>query len=130
MKGLNVIRAKRYGVYGCPPETTLLRAAQQMAEESISCLIVTDRAGMMQGIVTRTDLLRAHMEAADWSTTPVASYMSRRVFSITPEAPLEEAIDIVLHQRIDRVVVVDGETQRPLAVVSTWDMVNALMNAQ
>lgn len=130
MKGLSVLQAKRYGVYGCPPQTTLLRAAHQMAEESISCLIVTDAAGVMHGIVTRTDLLRAHMDAVDWSTTPVEDYMSRHVLSVSPTAPLEEAIDIVLRQRIDRVVVVDTETQRPLAVVSTWDMVNALMNAQ
>lgn len=129
MKRLTVIRAKRYGVFGCPPETSLLAAARQMTEESVGCLIVSDTDGAMAGIITRTDLLRAHMDTIDWATTPVSTYMTRHVFTVAPDDLLEQAIEIVLKEHIDRVVVADKQSQRPLAVVSTWDMVNTIMSS-
>ncbi len=129
MAWFTVKQAKRYGVASCPPDESLWDAAAHMAEEGISSLIVRDAAGVMVGIITRTDLLRAHIQHANWKVTPVSGYMNREVICVTPGNSLEQAINVILQERIDRVVVVDNhDDRRPLAVVSTWDLVNILMN--
>ncbi|MCY0922510.1 MULTISPECIES: CBS domain-containing protein [unclassified Streptomyces] len=45
------------------PDTTLARAARIMAERHIKRLLVVDPAGTLQGIVSRTDLLKVFLRA-------------------------------------------------------------------
>ncbi len=46
-----------------PPETSLLAAAQQMFEQKIGSLLVTDPDKRLIGIVTTTDLMRVLVDA-------------------------------------------------------------------
>src|SRR5688572_29814647 len=45
----------------CPPNTTLGAAAAMLARQHVHALVVIDRAGMQQGVVSDVDLL-----AAEW----------------------------------------------------------------
>ncbi len=54
-----VLEAKRYGIFSCKPEQTLLQAACQMAEKDVSALVVLDHQNRLQGVLSRTDLIRA-----------------------------------------------------------------------
>jgi CBS domain-containing protein len=125
VEDLTVLQAKRYGVIHCDAQTTLREAARRMADEDISALIVTDDDGSLAGVITRTDLVRAHRERPDWAAQPVAHYMSRDVVTVTPEARLNHVAELLLDKHIHRVVVVedDGSKRRPLSVVSSADLV-------
>ena len=63
---LTVLQAKRFGVFTCSKNDTLLEAAQRMVEEDISALVVVDENGFLNGIITRTDLLKAFVSLENW----------------------------------------------------------------
>ncbi len=120
-----VMQAKRLGVLTCRPDTRLLDAARHMANEDISALVVVDAAGALAGIITRTDLLRAHAAHADWTKYQVGDYMNPNVVTVALNASLAQVRQLLLGNQIHRVVVVRQEEgkQRPVAVVSAADLV-------
>ncbi len=122
---LTVLQAKRFGVYSCSKENTLLEAAQRMVEEDISALVVVDEEGFLAGIITRTDMMRALVSMEDWEKHKVSSLMSPEVVTVTSQTNLLRVAEILLDQQIHRVVAVreEGGKKRPISVVSTADIV-------
>ena len=125
MPETTVMQAKRLGVYTCKPDTPLLDAARQMADEDISALVVADAEGRLAGIITRTDLLRAHVAHADWTKYRVGDYMNPNVVTVGLNTPLSQVTQLLLDNQIHRVVVVRQEEarRRPVAVISAADLV-------
>lgn len=127
---LTVLQAKRFGVFSCSKENTLLEAAQRMVEEDISALVVVDEDGFLTGIITRTDLMRALVSLEDWEKQKVSSLMNPEVVTVTPQTNLLRVAEILLDQQIHRVVVVRDEDgkKRPMSVVSAADIVYHMVN--
>jgi CBS domain-containing protein len=122
---LTVLQAKRFGVFSCSKENTLLEAAQRMVEEDISALVVVDENGFLAGIITRTDLMRALISLEDWEKHKVSNLMNPEVVTVTPQTNLLRVAEILLDQQIHRVVAVRDEdgNKRPMSVVSAADIV-------
>lgn len=120
-----VLEAKRYGVLSCTSQTSLSQAAQQMVEEDVSALVVIDQDGSLQGIITRTDLLRALKSDQDWQVHTVSDYMSPDVVTVSEKTSIREVAVILLEQQIHRVVVIKHEQNKilPISVVSAADIV-------
>ena len=113
------------GVITCRGDTPVEEVAKTMETKDISALVVTDHDGHLEGIITHTDLLRAHVEREDWAGLPVAQYMTTPVITTTVDDHLSHVARMLLEKRIHRVVVVreeDGK-QRPVAVLSESDLV-------
>lgn len=125
MKSRTVLQAKRLGIVSCHGEDTLESIARRMADDDISALVVTDLTGYLEGIITRSDVLRAYAHSEDWRSDTVGQYMTRSVITVTPETKLVEAADLLVHKHIHRVVVVREEEggSRPIAVISDSDLV-------
>jgi len=125
MSETTVVEAKRFGVITCTPQARLREAAQRMIDDDISALVVVDVAGCLAGIITRTDLLRAHIEHEAWADRTVAETMSLDVVTIGLHAPLGEVEKLLLDLHIHRVVAVrpEGAKLRPMAVISAADLV-------
>jgi CBS domain-containing protein len=125
MKDPTVLQAKRYGIYSCKCQTKLLDAARLMAEEDISALVVTDDEGFLEGIITRTDLLRALTERTDWPDQSVENWMSRQVVTVNPQDHLSQVARILLDRGIHRVVAVEAKNGKtvPLVVISAADLI-------
>lgn len=125
MSETTVMQAKRYGVYTCGPNTTLLAAAHRMTDEDISALVVVDDDGYLAGIITRTDLIRAYRADVEWKACRVGDFMNPEVVCVPLEATLNEVADLLLDKRIHRVVVVrtEGKKRRPVAVFSIADLI-------
>lgn len=124
-KNRTVLEAKRLEIYSCRPEATLRAAAARMTELQISALVVVDAREDLQGIITRTDLVRAHLDYDDWARRLVAEHMTRDVATVAPTTLLKDVAQVLLDRHIHRVVVVqaDGDRRRPVAVVSASDLV-------
>jgi CBS domain-containing protein len=124
-KKRTVLEAKRLEVFACAPTCTLREAAEHMTRREISALVVMDAAGDLQGIITRTDLIRAHLRYDDWKKRCVGDHMTREVVTVTPETLLIDVANQLLDHHIHRVVVVQPEDgrRRPVAVVSGSDLV-------
>lgn len=124
MTARTVMQAKRYGVYTCTAELTLLDAASKMVDEFISALVVVDADGYLIGLISRVDILRARLESAEWQSAQVGDYMSTNVTTIAPDAPLINVVAQLVEGHIHRVVVAIEEAGRkkPVSVISTADM--------
>ena len=59
MRTRTVLQAKRLGIVSCHGDDSLDVIVRRMADEDISALVVTDKEGYLDGIVTRSDILRA-----------------------------------------------------------------------
>lgn len=129
---ITVLEAKRYGIYSCREDVTLLSASQRMVDEDISALVVLDVQGNLAGIISHTDLLRAAQMRNDWRAQSVGSFMSRDVVTVMPTATLDEVAQLLLQHCIHRVVVVRPEKggKRPIAVVSGGDLLYHLVKEQ
>jgi CBS domain-containing protein len=122
-KGRTVLEAKRYGIYSCRQDETLFGAAQTIVSKDISALVVVQDNDSLAGVITRTDLLGACLESEDWMDKPVTDYMSTDVVTVDPHTLLKQVAELLLENKIHRVVVVrevNGRS-RPIAVVSDGD---------
>jgi CBS domain-containing protein len=120
-----VNQMKRYGVISCRVDTSLLEAARLMTEEDISSLVVQDGHGYLEGIITRTDLLRAKVGSENWLEEPVHKWMSKDVVTVTTKDHLSKIARLLLENRIHRVVVVQesGDHKIPVALISDADVI-------
>ena len=125
MKTLTVLKAKRYGVYTCHIDLSLREAARKMVDEDISSLVVVDKGGLLLGILTRMDLMRARHSHDNWGNLSVGSVMSLDVVTVRPEETLDTVMALLLDRHIHRVVVVRQEADglHPVAVLSAADIV-------
>lgn len=125
MKTRTVLQAKRLGIVSCKGSDRLEKIAARMADDDISALVVTDANGHLTGIISRSDLLRAYLEADDWRAAPVEQFMTRNVVTVSPDTLLSDAAMLLLGRHIHRVVVVREEDggMRPIAVLSDSDLV-------
>ncbi len=124
-----VLEAKRLGIFSCLSNDNLEYAANRIAEEDISGMVVVDGQGFLAGVLTRIDLLRAFVNSPDWKKEPVSAYMSPHVITVHPDTRLIEVAHMLLTHHVHRVVVVreEGNKQRPIGVIGDTDLVYNMM---
>ena len=125
MKNIPVMRAKRFGIYSCHAGDTLKTAARVMNARNISALVVVDQAGLLEGIITRTDLVRAGFENDEWAYALVDEYMNHEAVTVELDKTLSTVMELLVNLHIHRVVAVAPEPAglRPVAVLSAADIV-------
>jgi signal-transduction protein with cAMP-binding, CBS, and nucleotidyltransferase domain len=125
IKNLTVLQAKRYGVFTCLASDTLGHVAIEMFQRDVSALVVVDTNGFLEGIITRTDLVRAVALEAEWREQLVSSAMTVDVVTIGMDDSLGLVIELLLQEHIHRVVAVEEEAGRlrPVAVLSAADII-------
>ncbi len=114
------------GVITCSPDTALKEVARIMNATDVHALIVVNERGLAQGVVSHMDMLRAF--GRDLYALKAEDVMTREVLSIRPEAPLAEAVEMMLKHRVHRLLVCgeEGGEKVPLGVISTTDIIDAM----
>jgi CBS domain-containing protein len=125
MRMLSVMQAKRFGVWTISCDANLRAVAREMVDRNISGLVVVDDAGYLEGLITRTDLVRAAHDGHDWMHKTANDYMVRNVVTVRLEDKLEKVMDLLIEHHVHRVVAVEEESGklRPIAVLSAADVV-------
>ena len=125
IKNLTVLQAKRYGVFTCLASDSLGSVAIQMFQREVSALVVVNASGFLNGIITRTDLVRAVALEDEWRDQPVSSAMTVDVVTIGLHEPLGVVMELLLQEHIHRVVAVEyeGDRLRPVSVLSAADII-------
>jgi CBS domain-containing protein len=141
-------------VLSVSPETPLVDVHRLFVEEEISGAPVIDNAGLLLGVISTTDLLRAVEEeqdtalvetdyfrdilpysAPDWANAPedfqnrladrtVEEIMTRGVISVAPTATASEVARTLRKHRVHRVFVVEGG--RMLGLISAFDVLRLI----
>lgn len=112
-------------VRAIPPETTVLEAGHRMVKYGHSGLAVMEQ-GRLLGIVTRRDLDKARHHRLEHS--PVRSFMTAAVHTVTPTTPLSELERVMIGENIGRLPVLDaGEV---IGIVTRTDVLRALYGSR
>lgn len=109
------------------PETTVITAANVMANEDIGSLIV-EKDGILLGLVTDRDLTTKVLAVGeDPNATPVAKIMTKanRIISVTMEADIEDCITIMDKGHFRHLAIV--EEGAVLGVISIKDVAREIL---
>jgi IMP dehydrogenase len=95
---------------------TVREAALVLTKNNISGVPVRDKNDNIVGIVSRSDIVSKRGKR-------VKDIMTKEIISVTEQTPVEEVTGLMVANKIDRVLVIDGEL---LDIVSQADIVGAI----
>lgn len=108
-------------------DTSLVNVARLLSDTQVSLVVVCDSAGVMVGVMTKTDIVRqiGRCQGSACSTA-VADVMTRDVVYCRPTDCLPEVLSTMQKCGFVHIPVVD-EDSKPLGVVNARDALRALM---
>jgi signal-transduction protein with cAMP-binding, CBS, and nucleotidyltransferase domain len=98
------------GVITAPAEADVLSVARQMRDRGVGSVIVTDREGSPQAMVTDRDLAVRVLADERPGDEAVGEHASRPLINGEPEMDLEEAAALMVRHRIRRLPILDGQS--------------------
>lgn len=110
-------------------DASLDHAVRLLEENEITGLPVVDRDGVLVGVISHTDIIRARAVAHLWHRWPglrVRHLMHAPALTADRAMSLEEAAQIMERSHVHRLVVVGDDQLRPVGIISTTDLVRAL----
>lgn len=127
MKISDVLRTKGSAVITVAPHETIASLLELLAQHNIGAVVVSSDGAAVDGIVSERDVVRQlHARGPALLDAPVASIMTAKVLSCSPDDELVEIGALMTDNRIRHLpVVVDG---RLAAIVSIGDIVKARMD--
>lgn len=103
-----------------PSSASITEAAQVMRDEGIGDVLVVDGEHLTGVITDRDIVIRCLAAVADPSRLTVGDAATTEVFTLSPDATIDEAVTLMREQAVRRVPVLDGE--RPVGIVSLGDL--------
>ncbi|MGD0248037.1 MAG: CBS domain-containing protein [Candidatus Limnocylindrales bacterium] len=106
---------------------SLAEAAGILDSKKITGLPVVDPAGVLVGVLSQTDLVRARANqhlVSNWPGVAVGQVMTKPALTIPATASLEEAAKVMEERRVHRLVVTDAAAT-PIGIISTSDLVRS-----
>ncbi len=123
-----LIERKSRTVFAVEPEDPVLEAIRQMADRHVGALLVM-KGGELQGIVSERDYARkVILHGRSSAETPVWQIMSSPVTTVTPQATVQQCMQLMTDQRIRHLPVVDSG--RVVGMISIGDLVKAVIEEQ
>ena len=118
------------GVMTCDPGASLRDVASVMATHHLHCVammgVSAGRGGetLTWKIVSDVDAVSAGLRGG--ADQPAKALAGRPINSVEPRMPLAQAAKLMLADRTSHLVVVDPDTQHPIGVLSTLDIVGSI----
>lgn len=113
-------------------ETTIEELTELMTMYDYNGFPVVDADGILQGLVTRTDMFKAYLDpfrrAREGGATTVADIMSRGVITVRPEDRVFTAIALMVEHHVVTIPVVTptGRGPQVVGVITRRDAAGAL----
>jgi CBS domain-containing protein len=112
-------------------DESVTSAEQLMTHWEITGLPVVDRVGRLKGVLSQTDIVRAHASGqalAGWPGLAVRHLMTSPALTIRLDETLLTAARMMEQHHVHRLVVVAPDGEHPVGVISTTDLVRALVD--
>lgn len=94
-----------------PESTPLAQALMEITRKGMAMTAVVDADGRAVGVFTDGDLRRLLETPRDWKTVPIGDVMHRNPFTVGPDQLAVEAVEIMEANRINQLLVVDGDNR-------------------
>lgn len=111
------------------PDTLVESAAQTMLANGVGSLVVVDEDNHLEGILTTTDFVKIVAERKPKDQTPVSTYMSTDVVTVSAQTPLEEAADLLIEHGVHHLPVVD-DSEGVIGIITTTDIAAYISTVQ
>ena len=121
-----ILQQKGHEVLTTSPDTSLHQAARLLKKHRVGALVVTDEDGSVKGIISERDIVNAIADHGEQAIElPVSQVMTRQVFTCRPQDTTDRLMEIMTHQRVRHLPVVqDG---RLAGLISIGDVVKHRM---
>ncbi len=106
------------------PSTSVAAAVTVMGMQRVGAVLVMEKE-KLAGIFTERDLVRAMSHDIGASSQSVAQWMTRDPVTVGPDAPVEQALEIMLAGNFRHLPVMEGESL--VGVVSIRDLSRATL---
>ena len=124
----DVLRVKGGEIWSIRPDATVYKALQIMAEKDIGALVVMSD-GKLMGIISERDYARRVMLKGKTSRVArVDEVMTKKLYCITQDDTIEEAMALMSQQHIRHLPVHEGD--KILGLVSIGDLVSKIISDQ
>ena len=124
----DVLNTKQKDIWSIDPRSTAYKALQIMAEKDIGALLVINE-GQLVGIFSEKDYARkVILKGKSSKETSVGELMTREVYSIAPDRPIEECMALMSATRSRHMPVF--ENNQLVGIVALGDIVNAIISKQ
>jgi len=128
VKVSQLLASKHSGVITIPPETSVLKALQMMADHNVGALPVV-QAEHLVGIFSERDYARKVVLLGKNSTqTSVSEIMSEKVFTVDPDSTVEDCMHMMSDKRIRHLPVLEGS--KLVGILSIGDLVKTIIQEQ
>jgi CBS domain-containing protein len=106
------------------PSTSVAAAVTLMGMQRVGAVLVMENA-RLEGIFTERDLVRALSYDIGAASQQVAHWMTRNPVTVSPEASVEQALEIMLGGHFRHLPVMDGDIL--VGIVSIRDLSRATL---
>jgi len=114
----NVMQRK---VVTANPEVNLRQASKVMVDFHIGSLVILDK-NQLVGMLTSSDILKSIAGGADPESTLAGDVMSKKVVTIDPDKTIEDAVSLMLKNRIKKLPVTEGK--KLVGIITTSDIIS------
>lgn len=111
-------------VFRLNPETRVSLAWTSMRDHQVRHVCVTDDEGRLVGIASDRDILVLG-EDRYAAATALKEVMTREPITSTADAEAPDLAELMLHEHLEAVPIVDAE-RRPIGIVTSSDLLRAL----
>jgi CBS domain-containing protein len=126
----SVLRKKGHDVISVPPETLAVEVARLITAKRIGAVLVRTAGGEVAGIVSERDIVKAVAERTNATHGVfVRDIMTREVIMVSPDTPVDAALEIMDQGYFRHLPVVDGNGAL-LGIVSVRDLVKHRVSVQ
>jgi len=110
------------------PRASVRDIAIKLVTNRISGIPVTDRDGVVLGVITEENILRALMEQKGLETLSAQDIMSKDLVAVRTDTSLEGVMQILHDEGIRRVPVTEGG--RLVGIISRSDVIRAVLDLE
>jgi CBS domain-containing protein len=120
----------RAGLITCKPNATLGQVAVLLNQHQVHALIVTDRDGRANGIISDFDLMAGEWLSSDSESLAAmrnltaSDLMTQPVDSVEANIPLTEAVNLLMEKDVSRLLVTDNG--KPVGIISLSDFISSI----
>ena len=125
----DVLNAKgNSDTFSISPNDTVFDAIKLMSEKGVGALLVTDNDDLV-GIVSERDYLKkVALMGRTSKTTVVSEIMTANPFTVSPDANMEDCMQLMTNKRIRHLPVVEND--KLVAMISIRDLLESTRQGQ
>ena len=122
----DILKAKDSKIQSIPPKATVYEALEKMSEKEIGALVVMENNKVV-GIISERDYARKIiLQGKTSKETLVKEVMSSKLFSVTPDSSVEEAMVLMTGKHVRHLPVF--EKNNFVGIISIGDVVKLIIS--